>query len=77
MTYKKTALALIVVGVAVVFVGVVLASIRTTDYIGGAFVTNSPYAVYGLTLIIFGWLIASIAILYWLVEKHRSQVTGL
>ena len=65
------------VGVAVVFVGIAIASIRTTDYIGEASVTNSPYAVQGLTLIIFGWLIVSIAVLFWLVEKHRSQVTGL
>jgi uncharacterized membrane protein YidH (DUF202 family) len=77
MTYKKTALALILVGVAVVFVGIAIASIRTTDYIDEAFVTNSPYAVYGLTLIIFGWLIATIVVLYWLVEKARSQVTEL
>ena len=72
MTYKKTALALIVVGLAVVLVGVAVASIRITDYVGEAFVTNHPYAVQGLTLIIFGWLIASIAFLYWLVEKARS-----
>ena len=75
MTYKKTAIALIMVGVAVVFVGIAIASIRTTDFIGEVFVTNSPYAAYGLTLIIFGWLIASIAVLYWLVENARSQVT--
>lgn len=47
---QKTALALILVGVAVVFVGIAIASIRTTDFIGEVFVTNSPYAVYGLTL---------------------------
>lgn len=77
MTYRKTAFALIVLGVVIVIVGTAIASIRTTEYVGEAFVTNSPYAVQGLILIIFGWLIASIAVLLWLVEKHRPQVTGL